>query len=181
LGKLLTSVRARLLSLRSVKGADGGSTLVGSWLPSWSPPGVSLIRGGDNNCRQHAEAERAVSGRWSDGGAECRSSDAARWLGRWDRGAGGPPAAHRRRRRRTRCPLRTPATAARIRSGKATVDLGASRWLTVDAEDPRVIRRVHPVAATNWSDRTKQLRLCRLEEGVGFAGGHARRERTWRG
>jgi hypothetical protein len=44
LGKLLTSVRARLLSLRSVKGADGGSTLVGSWLPSWSPLGVNLYQ-----------------------------------------------------------------------------------------------------------------------------------------
>jgi hypothetical protein len=90
--KLLTSMRARLLSLRSVKGVDGGSTLVGSWLPGWSPPGVSLVRGGDNNRRQHAEAERAAGG---DGPTEARSAGAVTPRDGWDAGIGARAALQR--------------------------------------------------------------------------------------
>jgi hypothetical protein len=92
LGKLLISVRARLLSLRSVKGADGGSTLVVSWLPGWSPPGVSLVRRGDNNRRRRAEAERAAGG---DGPTEARSAGAVTPRDGWDAGIGARAALQR--------------------------------------------------------------------------------------
>jgi hypothetical protein len=46
----------------------------------------------------------------------------------------------------------------------------------------QVRRFLEPDELRIWAgSRMKQLRLCGLEEGVGFAGGHARRERTWRG